>query len=71
MAHIRRHEVDHLRASRCRTDVFYDCAVFVYSLTLLILPKPLQLCLAWLNEADAVLKAIPLPDHKGLGAANI
>ena len=61
---------DHLRASHCRTDVFYDCAVFVYLLTLLILPKPSQLCLAWLSEADAVLKAIPPPDHTGLGATS-
>ena len=26
---------DHLRASLCRTDIFYDCDVFVYLLTLL------------------------------------
>ena len=50
--------VDHLRASRCRTDVFYDCAVFVYLLTLLILPKPSQFIQpgAWWDASSSLYK---------------
>ena len=58
--------------SCCRTDVFDDCAVPRLFVDIVKLPlKPPPLCVAWLDEADAVLKAIPPPDHTGLGAASI
>jgi hypothetical protein len=50
--------------SRCRTDVFDDCAVPCLFVDIVKLPlKPPPLCVAWLDEADEVLKAIPPPDH--------
>jgi hypothetical protein len=58
----RKHDpvIRHLHYPCCRTDVFDDCAVPRLFVDIVKLPlKPPPLCVAWLDEADAVLKAIP------------
>ena len=58
----RKHDpvIRHLHYPCCRTDVFDDCAVPRLFVDIVKLPlKPPPLCVAWLDEADEVRKAIP------------